>query len=212
MVGSYPVARFLVGLLYRKWLGACTGAENVPKGGAIFCANHSSYLDHLFVGYYFAKHFHKVPRSLAKKEHFSDPLQWLWHTYVGAIPLDREAGGQEALEKAASLLRKGEWIMMYPEGTRTLTGKLNRAKTGAVRLAIQARVPVIPMGITNTFYTQPKGRMLPRGKRKSDLNIGKPMEFTSRKQPTKAQLRAATNSLMREIAKLAKTEYPFEDE
>jgi 1-acyl-sn-glycerol-3-phosphate acyltransferase len=102
--------------------------------------------------------------------------------------------------------------MIYPEGTRTLTGKLNRAKTGVARLALQAKVPVVPMGLTNTFKILPKGKWIPKFGLKSDITIGKPMYFDKYygKDDDKKTLRKITTLIMREIARLSRQKYPFD--
>ncbi len=174
-------------------------------------ANHSSYLDHLVVGCNIIPKLNKMIYFLAKKEHFDTFLQRQWHRHVGAIPLDRETGGREALKKAASLLQKGDLVMIYPEGTRTLTGKINRAKTGIVRLALATKVPIVPMGITNTFYILPKGKRYPKLGRKADLFIGKPIDLSGYygKDNDRQKLREITTAVMKEIARLSNQEYNF---
>ena len=172
----YLIAKRVISLLIRPWLGKCTGIENVPKKeGAILAANHSSYLDHLIIGCNIVPKTNRHAKFLAKKEHFEAFFERQWHKYLQAIPIDRQAGGEEALKEAIKRLKKGSLIMVYPEGTRTLTGKMNKGKTGAVRLALAAKVPIIPMGITNTFKILPKGKRIPKLGLKADLNIGKPL-------------------------------------
>ena len=152
----YPIAKRLIHFLCSSFLGKCRGVENIPRNkGVILVANHASYLDHFVVGCNIVSKLNKVVYFLAKKEHFDTFIQRRWHRYLKAIPIDRQAGGKEALKKAIGHLKKGDLIMMYPEGTRTLTGKMNRAKTGVARLALAAKVPVIPIGITNTFRILP---------------------------------------------------------
>ena len=89
---------------------------------------------------------------------------------------DRQAGGKEALKWAVKALKQGKIIAIHPEGTRSLTGKLQKGKTGVVRLALAAKVPVIPIGLIGTFEILPKGKYIPKLKR-ATMNIGKPMYF-----------------------------------
>jgi len=100
---------------------------------------------------------------------------------------------------------------VYPEGTRTLTGKLQRAKTGVARLALAAKVPVLPIGLTNTFKILPKGKWIPRFGR-ADVNIGKLMYFDEYygKENNKKTLRLVTTKIMKEIAKLCGQKYEFD--
>jgi 1-acyl-sn-glycerol-3-phosphate acyltransferase len=146
---------------------------------------------------------------LAKKEHFEHFWERRWHKFLQAIPIDRQAGGREALSKAIEKLDEGEAIGIYPEGTRTLTGKMNKGKTGVARLALEAKVPIVPIGITNTFKILPKGKFIPKSKLKADVYVGKPMYFTKYydKEITKEILRKITDEVMLEIAKLSKQKY-----
>lgn len=211
----YPIAKRVIPFLLKPWLGKVSGIENIDRNkGAIFAANHSSYLDHFVIGSALVPRFNKVAYFLAKKEHFDDALQRFWHNYLRAIPLDREKGGAKALVQAVKHLKKGDWIMIYPEGTRTLSGKMNRAKTGVARLALAAHVPVIPMGIINTFKILPKGKNVPKLGIKADLYIGKPLYFKKYygKEADKAVLREVTTIIMAEIARLARKKYRFDRE
>ena len=141
---------------------------------------------------------------------FDNPLKAAWHTYAGAIPLDREKGGKEALGWAIKALKHGKIIAIHPEGTRSLTGKLLRARTGVARLALEARVPVLPVGFIGTFKILPKGKYVPKAKR-AIMNIGKPMYFTEyyNKKINKKMLREVTTKIMKEIAKLCRQKYNF---
>ncbi len=211
----YPITKRILPLLLSPFLGKCTGIEGIPKDkGAIIAANHSSYLDHFVVGCNVVSKLNKIAYFLAKKEHFDNFLERQWHKYLRAIPIDRQVGGKEALKEAIKHLKKGDLIMIYPEGTRTLTGKMNQAKTGVARLALAAKVPVIPMGITNTFEILPKGKRIPKFGKKADLNIGKPLYFDKYygKEEDKATIKKVTTIIMNEIAKLADKKYEFDQE
>ena len=206
----YPIEKLTIMPIIKLWVKKVTGAENLPgEGAAILAANHSSYADHLIIGAYMATEVNRRFHFLAKKEHFQG-LQKLWHIYVGAIPLDRKKGGKHALKVALNLLSQGKLIIIYPEGTRTLTGKLQKAKTGVARLALQSRVPIIPIGLKGTFEILPKGKYIPKFKR-TVMNIGKPMLFTEyyNKKPTKKLLREVTTRIMKEIARLSKQKYNY---
>jgi 1-acyl-sn-glycerol-3-phosphate acyltransferase len=210
---SYLVTRRIIPFLCRPLLGKCVGIENIPiDKGAILAANHSSYFDHLVVGCNIVPRMNKMVYFLAKKQHFDTFLQRQWHRYFKAIPLDRESGGREALREAIEYLRKGDLIVIYPEGTRTLTGRMNRAKTGVVRLALAARVPILPMGITNTFYILPKGKRFPKFGKKADLFIGEPIYLDQHygKDIDGRTLREITTTIMKEIARLSNQEYNFD--
>lgn len=205
------IQKKIIPRLFKRHIGKIKGIENLPrKGGVVLAANHASYLDHFIIGYAITA-IDRMPYFLAKKEHFDTFFQRKWHEFLKAIPIDRDAGGKEALNLAVKNLKEEKVIVIYPEGTRTLSGKMNRGKTGAVRLAIEAEVPIVPIGITNSFKLLPKGKFIPKRKIKCDVTIGKPIYFDKyfKKNISHDDLILITNKLMKEIAKLAKTTYNF---
>src|SRR3989338_2633882 len=202
----YTIGKRIIPPIVKLWIRKVNGLENIPKhGGFIVAANHTSYMDHPIIVSVFVLHLNKKVHFLSKKEHFDNPLKAAWHTYAGAIPLDRQKGGKEALRWGIKALKEGKIIAIHPEGTRSLTGKLQEAKTGVARLALSSKAPVIPIGLIGTFEILPKGKYIPRFKR-GIMNIGKPMSFPEyyNKKINKRILRDITNKIMKEIAKLSK--------
>lgn len=207
----YPITKKTILPIIGLWIKEVNGMKNIPEEGAfIIAANHESYMDHLIIASTFICHLDKKVHFLSKKEHFDNVFKKAWHTYAGAIPLDRKTGGKEALIWAVKALKKGKIIAIHPEGTRTLTGKLQRGKTGIARLALAAKVRVIPVGLIGTFEILPKGKNIPKLKR-AIMNIGKPMGFDKyyNKKITKKLLRKITNEIMKEIARLCNQKYNF---
>ena len=207
----YPIAKLIFVPIIDIWIKEVNGINNIPmQGPFVIAANHESYMDHLIIVKTFVTHLNKKIHFLSKKEHFSNPIKSIWHRWAGAIPLDRETKGAEALKWAIKALKSGKIIGIHPEGTRTLTGKLQRGKTGVARLALAAKVPVVPVGLIGTFEILPKGRYIPKLK-KATMNIGKPLYFNKyyNKKITKKLLRETTDIIMKEIAKLCKQEYNF---
>ena len=187
------------------------GLEHIPAtGGAIFASNHLSVADELLLGTV-------VPRHLAfwaKSEYFKGTgLKGDFSKFVltglGAIPVER-AGGRAALtafDAAIPVLKAGDLVAVYPEGTRSPDGRLYRGRTGTVRLAIAAGVPIIPVGVTGTDKAQPIGTRIPRpGRAKITIKFGKPLDFTGRPDD-RTSLRAMTDEMMAEIQKLSGQEY-----
>ncbi|MBU8856570.1 MULTISPECIES: lysophospholipid acyltransferase family protein [unclassified Micromonospora] len=187
------------------------GLEHIPAtGGAIFASNHLSVADELLLGTV-------VPRHLAfwaKSEYFTGTgLKGGFSKFVltglGAIPVER-AGGRAALtafDAAIPVLKAGDLVAVYPEGTRSPDGRLYRGRTGTVRLAIAAGVPIIPVGVTGTDKAQPIGTRIPRpGRAKITIKFGKPLDFTGRPDD-RTSLRAMTDEMMAEIQKLSGQEY-----
>ena len=209
---EYPISGRIIPLLISPWIKEINGIDNVPKdGNFIISANHESYLDHLILSSIIVNFTGKKIHYLAKKEHFENFFERKWHEHTGAIPIDRQAGGVEALETAKKCLKNGKIIGVYPEGTRTLTGKLQRAKTGAARLALASNVPILPVGLVGTFKILPKGNKIPRFKRAA-VNFGKPMYFDDYygKENDKKVIRLVVTKVMKEIAKLVGQEYNFD--
>lgn len=204
---AYPIGKRILTPLFNLWVKEVNGIENLPKGAFIAAANHASYMDHIIIVSNLVKHLDKKVHFLSKKEHFDSPLKAAWHTYAGAIPLDREKKGKAAIKWAIKALKEGKIIAIHPEGTRTLNGKLQKGKTGVVRLAMATNAPVVPIGLIGTFEILPKGKMIPRLKR-ATMNIGKPIYFTG-KNISKKTLRTATTKIMKEIAKLSDQKYDY---
>ena len=208
----YSIGKFTVGNGMRLgWRPTVEGLENVPAtGGAILAGNHLSVADELFLGAV-------VPRHIAfwaKAEYFTGTgfRGWLSRSViagVGAIRVER-AGGRAALsafDSAIPVLRGGDLVAIYPEGTRSPDARLYRGRTGTVRLAQAAGVPVIPVGMIGTDKVQPIGARVPRlGAGKVVIRFGKPLDFTDR--PTdRTELRRMTDEVMAEIQRLTGQEY-----
>lgn len=172
----------LLGPLLRLfWPTKVTGLENIPDtGGAIIASNHLAVADSFFMPLY-------VPRRVtfpAKQEYFTEPgvkgrLKKWFFTGVGQFPIDRSGGSaaQAALDTAIRLLREGRLLGIYPEGTRSPDGRLYKGKTGVARIALQARVPVIPVAMIGTDQVNPIGSKMWRPRR-LEIRFGTPLDFS----------------------------------
>jgi 1-acyl-sn-glycerol-3-phosphate acyltransferase len=141
---SWPVLRVLFRL-------RSTGRENVPDGGCVLAANHSSNFDPWPLGIpLFPRRF---LRFMAKKELFWPPLGWIVRA-GGGFRVDRGKRDQQAIDTAVALCREGHAVVMFPEGTRRRKGLRKRHEarwhTGAARIALEAGVPLVPVGIAGT--------------------------------------------------------------
>ncbi|HEX8628724.1 MAG TPA: lysophospholipid acyltransferase family protein [Catenuloplanes sp.] len=208
----YKFAQLTVGTaLHLGWRPTVEGLEHLPAtGGAILAGNHLSVADELFLGA-------AVPRHIAfwaKAEYFTGTgaRGWLTRSVIGglgAIRVER-GGGRAALsafDGAIPVLRSGGLVAVYPEGTRSPDGRLYRGRTGMIRLALGAAVPIIPVGVLGTDRIQPIGARMPKlGAGKVILRFGKPMDFTGRTGDS-AGLRAMTDEVLAEIQKLTGQEY-----
>lgn len=204
---KYPIARIVNKFFVKRFIKQINGIKNIPNDkNFIIAANHASYLDHLIIACTFIPYLNKMVHFLAKKEHFESFHQKLWHKYFQAIPIDRK-NAEEAINTAVRYLKNNKIIVIYPEGTRTLDGKIQRGKTGVARLILLAKVSVMPVGLIGTFDILPKGKYFPRFK-KATMNIGELMSFERyyNKKITKKLLRQITNEIMAKIAKLSNQE------
>jgi len=120
------------------------GVENIPKtGGAIVAPNHRSFLDIPIMGVALPRRM----RSLGKKEVISESrLGWLYQM-LGGIPLDLDRTDLKGLRNAINVLEQGSLLLVFPEGTRSLTKEVGPVKKGVVFLSFKASVPIVPVGI-----------------------------------------------------------------
>ncbi|MEV1290019.1 lysophospholipid acyltransferase family protein [Micromonospora sp. NPDC049679] len=208
----YTIGKLTVGNAMRVgWRPTVEGLEHLPtRGGAILAGNHLSVADELFLG-------SVVPRHIAfwaKAEYFTGTgfRGWLTRSVVGglgAIRVERGGGraSLSAFDGAIPVLRAGELVAVYPEGTRSPDGRLYRGRTGAARLAVAAGVPVIPVGVIGTDKVQPIGARVPKlGAGDVTVRFGRPLDFSGRPDDRTA-LRQMTDELMVEIQKLTGQEY-----
>ena len=210
----YWVVKAILGpilrLVFRPW---SEGTEYVPRTGpAIIASNHLSFSDHFFAPL-------PLPRKvvfLAKAEYFTGHglkglVSRAFFSGVGQIPVDRSGGeaGERALATGLRVLAAGHLLGIYPEGTRTPDGRLFRGKTGVARLALEARVPVIPCAMIGGFEFQPPGRIAPRLRIRPGVRFGKPLDFSRYYglETDRIVLRAVTDEIIYEIMKLSGQEY-----
>lgn len=196
-------------LLFRPWV---EGAENIPEeGAAIFASNHLSFSDSIFLPLV-------VPRRmtfLAKADYFTGEglkgrLTAAFFRGAGQLPVDRSGGkaSEAALSSGLKVLRRGELLGLYPEGTRSPDGRLYKGKTGVARMALEARVPVIPVAMIDTDKAQPTGQVLPRITRVG-IRIGKPLDFSryDGMADDRFVLRSVTDEIMYALMELSGQEY-----
>lgn len=124
-----------------------TGLENIPASGpVIIIINHIAFLDPVMV-------FGSVPRRvvpMAKSEAFSLPIWGMFVRVYGAIPVRRGEVDMSAIKHALRFLKRGEIILMAPEGTRSHTHQMQPARDGAILLALHSGAPIVPIGVTGT--------------------------------------------------------------
>jgi 1-acyl-sn-glycerol-3-phosphate acyltransferase len=181
------------------------GREHLPGEGAVILAsNHLSFIDSVVIRL-------AAPRRvmfLTKDEYFIKPglrgriMRWFF-TAVGSVPVSRGShrAAQAALDTAREVLAGGNVFGIYPEGTRSLDGKLYRGRTGVGWLALTTGAPVVPVALEGTERLQPVGKRLPRPHRVT-VRFGAPLTFTGDPKSPRAR-RAVTDEVMLAIAELS---------
>jgi 1-acyl-sn-glycerol-3-phosphate acyltransferase len=124
-------------------------------GPGILVGSHESHLDPFFYG----AACHRRIRYMSKIDNFKTPIVKTLFNNLGAFKVDRENPAR-AWEKAKEIIRGGEWVGIFPEGTRSKDGELGEFKTGAVRLAIEMQVPIVPMAVIGSRNALPKGNLV----------------------------------------------------
>lgn len=170
-----PLARML-------WRPRIIGRRNVPRRGPVILAsNHRSFIDSPAITL-------MAPRKvsfLAKQEYFigrglRGAVSRAFFGGIGAIGVERGAGAaaQQALDLGLARLEAGEAFAIYPEGTRSLDGRLYKGKTGVAWLALTSGAPVVPVALTGTEQVQPVGSRIPRLARVT-IEFGEPIDLSS---------------------------------
>jgi len=121
------------------------GRENIPEGAAMICANHTSFLDPIFLAFALGIRHH--PRFMGKASLFRVPLLGKIYKAVGSFAVERGKTDIAAVKAAIGFLKSGEKVVIFPEGTRVRGDVAVAAKQGAVRIADQVNVPVVPVYI-----------------------------------------------------------------
>ena len=196
-------------VLFRPWV---EGIENFPtQGPAIVASNHLSFSDSVFIILVTPRHI----TFLAKSDYFTGRGIKGWFnkkffTGIGQVPIDRSGGraSQAALLTGAGVLKRGDLLGIYPEGTRSPDGTLFRGRTGVARMALESKVPVIPVAMINTFEIQPPGTIWPR-LRRVGIRFGEPITFARYDglENDRFVLRSATDQLMYALMSLSGQQY-----
>ena len=173
------------------------GRENVPaQGGAIIACNHPGELDVIVLGY-------ASPRQIfymAKEELFQvSPLLSRLLYNVGAFPVRRGRQDVQAVQNSMRIVRQGNVLGMFPEGTRNRDTGLKRGRNGAVRIALETGAPVVPAAVIGV------GRLNREWKnplRRSPVTVrfGKPIHFDNTGNTSADQLQLHTDQVMMAIA------------
>ncbi|HUG10080.1 MAG TPA: lysophospholipid acyltransferase family protein [Opitutaceae bacterium] len=202
---SHNVVRVIYDGFFR---GDIEGEENLPKRGPfLLAANHQSHLDPPFVGA-------PVPHEIAffaRKTLWKPGIAARWLNAIDAIPVDRDGGSDvKAMKRVFGAFKSGRVVILFPEGTRSLDGKLQQPKPGIGMLACRAGVPVVPARIFGSFEAFGRGGRLRMGTRVS-MVYGKPMMPAEYDDTSlgKARYELAAQRIMARIAAIEEPVFPI---
>jgi 1-acyl-sn-glycerol-3-phosphate acyltransferase len=187
----YSLARVImrtVLLILRRW--QVVGLKNLPcQGGLIIVSNHSSYWDPVAVGCALNRPIH----YMAKSELFKNPLFEALIRGLNAFPVERGKSDRNAIRHAVNLLTTGQIIGVFPEGTRSTSGELQKAHLGAAMLAFKANVPIVPVAIIGA-----------KGLSEMQVVIGSPIPLPqySGSRPNREQLESYSVQVMSRVSQL----------
>jgi 1-acyl-sn-glycerol-3-phosphate acyltransferase len=177
----------------------------IPREGpVIIAANHISNLDAVVIGGWLTPMLGRRIQWLAKREFFDWPvLGWL-APHGGLHPVDRSKADLEAYRQAKAILDDRHLLFVFPEGTRSATGELQRAADGAAALALRTGATIVPIGVIGADRVWPRHRRLPRPGGRVVIRVGAPFRLADIVQPTEGRPAkgAATAVLMGRIADL----------
>jgi len=196
----YEILKPVAVLLMRAWFGVrVKGAEHIPSSGpALIVSNHASILDPPVIGGASRRQIY----FLAKAELFRIPLFGRLIRALHARPVRREGADTLALRTAAQLLEEGKALLIFPEGTRSLDGRLGAGKAGVGMLAVTSGAPVVPAYVSGTLEALPKGASWPRRSPVS-VSFGPALHFKVQSgSGRKERYREAAEEMMRGIAQL----------
>ena len=156
-----------------------TGRENIPNSSFIFCSNHNSHMDSGILMVATGKSF-KNFAMMAAKDYFFDNSnrKSFLNTLMNLIPISRKASMKEMINYLVAckeFLKEGDKVLIfYPEGTRSLTGKMGSFKKGPAMTSVELKIPIVPAHISGTFNAWPKGRVFMKPT-KINVIIGEPI-------------------------------------
>lgn len=190
----YSVVKLLFKLLFTVFLRLkVEGQENIPANGPLVIAsNHLSLFDPPVIGTAATRKVH----FMAKQELFV-PILGTIYKILGAFPVRRGGADRAAIKHGIDLLQGGQVLAIFPEGTRSKTGKLGKAEPGALMMASKAKAAIVPTCVSGTDVKR-CGKIWPQ----VTVKFGKPIYFPEDTPITKELLQSLTQEMMEAIAKM----------
>lgn len=203
----YGFFHYLSGLVHSMWFrGEVVGMENFPGAGPFLIAsNHASHLDPPMVGSQISKQM----RFFARKSLWNNRLLGWWLDQVETIPVERDSGDIGAIKRVLQALKDDRAVVLFPEGTRSPDGHLQKAKAGVGLMACKTGVPVVPCRVYGSFAAYGKGAKIPRFGTPVTIVFGAPIPARDYDDPAagKARYEKAAQCIMDRIAALPEPHY-----
>jgi 1-acyl-sn-glycerol-3-phosphate acyltransferase len=154
------------------WRVRVNGREHWPsEGGMLVLANHQSLLDPMLVGLTCDRRLNYLARQTLFR---FTPFRLLIES-LDAIPVDREGLGLAGLKETLRRLKRGEMVLIFPEGTRTSDGEVGPFKPGFSALATRGGVPMLPVALDGAYQMWPRRQLLPVPWGTINIEIGEPI-------------------------------------
>jgi 1-acyl-sn-glycerol-3-phosphate acyltransferase len=180
--------------VYFRW--SVFNPERVPQtGGVILASNHASFLDPPLVG----SGLHRDINYLARESLFRFPGIGALLRSWNSVPVDRDGGGAAGLKAILERLLDGAGIILFPEGTRTTDGQLQKARSGIGLTVIKSDAVVIPVRVFGTFEAYGKNHKFPCPK-KVAVKYGEPMRFEKLRAEAKDCSKPRLKEIYQEVA------------
>ena len=180
--------------VYFRW--RVFNADRVPvTGGVILAANHASFIDPPLVG----SALYRPINYMARESLFRFPGVGALLRSWNAVPVNRDGGGAAGLKAILDRLLAGGGIILFPEGTRTLDGKLQPARSGVGLTVIKSVAPVVPVRVFGSFEAYGRHMKIPRPHRVV-VKFGKPMDFAALRAEAKTCDKVRLKAIYQQVA------------
>jgi 1-acyl-sn-glycerol-3-phosphate acyltransferase len=186
----YGFFHYLAGLVHAMWFrGEVVGTDNFPTEGPFLIA--------------------KQMRFFARKILWNNPVMAWWLDRVETIPVERDSGDIGAIKKVLLALKEDRAVVLFPEGTRSPDGHLQKAKAGVGLMACKTGVPVVPCRVFGSFVAFGKGATIPNFGTPVTVVFGPPIAAAEYDDPSagKARYETAAQRIMDRIAALPEPRY-----
>jgi 1-acyl-sn-glycerol-3-phosphate acyltransferase len=207
MTPFYGFFHYFTRGLYEAWFrGEVVGTDNLPADGPFLIAsNHASHLDPPLVGCQIMRQM----RFFARKTLWNNPVASWWLDRVETIPVDRDSGDVGAIRRVLQALHENRAVVLFPEGTRSLDGHLQKPKAGVGLMACKSGVPVVPCRVYGSFEAFGKGRSIPRFGSPITIVFGAPIPAAEYDLPNagKERYQVASQKIFERIAALPMPHY-----